>query len=102
MYDRRRIQISKWTAVVFGIVFLSQVIARWRAFFAGPSVPTYVAILTAGTIFILLLAALAIVVYAEERSKGTLSLHRPWLDRWADRCFMIHSDSTHSIKTTRG
>ena len=100
VYDRRRIQISKWTAVVLGIVFLSQAIARWRAFFAGPTVLTYVAIITAGTIFILLLTALAIVVYAEEKAKGTLQLHRPWLDRWADRFFMIHSDSTPSTKTT--
>ena len=102
MYNRRRIQISKWTAVVFGIVFLSQAIARWRAFFAGPSLLTYVAIITAGTIFILLLAALAIVVYAEEKAKGTLTLHRSWLDRWADRFFLVHSDSTHSTKSTRG
>lgn len=102
MYNRRRIQISKWTAVVLGIVFLSQAIARWRAFFAGPTLLTYVAIITAGTIFILLLAALAIVVYAEEKAKGTLTLRRSWLDRWADRCFLAHSDSTHSIKSTRG
>ena len=100
MYDRRRIRISKWTAVVFGIIFLSQAIARWRAFFAGPTVLTYVAIITAGTIFILLLTALAIVVYAEEKAKGTLTLHRPWLDAWADRFFMIPSDSSHSTKTT--
>ena len=102
MYNGRRIQISKWTGVLFGIVFLSQAIARWRAFFAGPTALTYVAIITAGTILILLLAALAIVVYAEEKAKGTLTLHRPWLDRWADRFFMIHSDATHSTKTTRG
>ncbi len=102
MYDRRRIQFSKWIAVVIGIVFLSQAIARWRAFFAGPSVLTYLAILAAGTIFILLLTVLAIVVYAEEKAKGTLTLHRPWLERWADRCFMLHSDSTDSTKTTRG
>jgi len=102
MYSRRRIQISKWTGVLFGVVFLSQAIARWRAFFAGPTVLTYLAIITAGTIFILLLAALAIVVYAEEKAKGTLTLQRPWLDRWADRFFMIHSDSIHSTKTTRG
>ena len=98
MYDRRRIQISKWTVVVFGIIFLSQAIARWRAFFAGPTVLTYVAIITAGTIFILLLTALAIVVYAEEKTKGTLQLHRPWLDALADRFFMIHSDSTKTIR----
>ena len=102
MYSRRRIQISKWTGVLFGVVFLSQAIARWRAFFAGPTVLTYLAIITAGTIFILLLAALAIVVYAEEKAKGTLTLQRPWLDRWADRFFMILSDSIHSTKTTRG
>ena len=102
MYDRRRIRISKWIGVIFGIVFLSQAIARWRAFFAGPTVLTYVAIITAGTIFILLLTALAIVVYAEEKAKGTLTLQRPWLDRWADRCFLEHSDSTHSTPTTRG
>lgn len=102
MYDRRRIRVSKWAGVVFGIVFLSQAIARWRAFFAGPTVLTYVAIITAATIFILLLAALAVVVYAEEKAKGTLALHRPWLDRWADRCFLNHSESTHSTKTTRG
>ncbi len=102
MYAARRIQVSKWTAVVLGIVFLSQAIARWRAFFAGPTVLTYVAIITAGTIFIVLLTALAIVVYAEEKAKGTLTLHRPWMDRWADRFFMIHSDSTHSNKSTRG
>lgn len=102
MYDRRRIQISKWAAVALGVVFLSQAIARWRAFFAGPTVLSYVAIITAGTIFILLLTALAIVVYAEEKAKGTLTLHRPWLDRWADRVFLLHSDSTHSTKTTRG
>ena len=102
MYNRRRIQISKWAAVVLGIVFLSQAIARWRAFFAGPTVLTYVAIITAGTIFLLLLAALAIVVYAEEKAKGTLQQQRSWLDRWADRFFLVHSDSTHPTKTTRG
>ncbi len=102
MYDRRRIQISKWTAVLFGIVFLSQAIARWRAFFAGPTVLTYVAIVTAGTLFILLLTALAVVVYAEEKAKGSLTLHRPRLDALADRFFMTRSESTHSTKTTRG
>ena len=102
MYNRRRIQISKWAGILFGVFFLSQAIARWRAFFAGPTVLTYVEIITAGTIFILLLAALAIVVYAEEKAKGTLTLYRPWLDRWADRFFMIHSDSTNSTNTTRG
>ncbi len=94
MYDRRRILISKWTAVVLGIVFLSQAIARWRAFFAGPTALTYVAIIAAGSIFLLLLTALAIVVYAEEKAKGTLNLPRPWLDALADRFFMIHSDSS--------
>lgn len=94
MYDRRRIQISKWTAVVLGIVFLSQTIARWRAFFAGPGLLTYVAIVTAGSIFLLLLAALATVVYAEEKAKGNLNAPRPWFDAWADRFFLIHSDSS--------
>ncbi len=94
MYDRRRIQISKWTAVVLGIVFLSQAIARWKAFFAGPTFLAYVAIITAGSIFLLLLTGLAIVVYAEEKAKGSLNLPRPWLDRWADRFFLIHSDSS--------
>ena len=94
MYDRRRIKISKWTAVVLGIVFLSQAIARWRDFFAGPGLHTYLAIITAGTIFLLLLTALAIVVYAEEKALGNLNAPRPWFDAWADRFFLIHSDSS--------
>ena len=69
MYDRRRIKISKWTAVVLGIVFLSQAIARWRDFFAGPGLHTYLAIITAGTIFLLLLTALAAMV-AAARTNG--------------------------------
>ena len=94
MMCRRRIQIAKWTAVVLGIVFLSQAIARWKAFFAGPTFLTYVAIITAGSIFLLLLTGLAIVVYAEEKAKGGLGFPRPWFDRWADRFFLIHSDSS--------
>ncbi len=94
MYDRRRIKLSKWTGVALGIIFLSQAIARWRAFFAGPALLTYLAIVTAGTIFLLLLTGLAIVIYAEEKAKGNLNVPRPWFDRWADYFFLIHSDSS--------
>ena len=90
MYDTARIRLCKWIGVALGVLFLSQTIARWRDFFALPGLTTYVAIMAAITIFAVLLMSLAVVVYAEEKVKGTIKAPMPLFDRWSDRFFLKH------------
>lgn len=84
----RRIQVSKWVLATLAVAFLSQCFSRWRAFFQAPTALTYAGILLALTLFLLLMAALAVVVYAEERAKGHIQSPRPRFDRWANRFFL--------------
>ena len=84
----RRIQVCKWTGTVLGVVVLSAAFGRWNAFRAAPSPATYAGILNALTLLLLLLAAMAVVVYAEEKAKGRLNRTRPFFDRWSDRFFL--------------
>lgn len=81
----RRIQVSKWGLATLAVVFLSQCFSRWRAFSQAPAALTYAGILLALTLFLFLMAALAVVVYAEEKAKGRISQARPFFDRWSDR-----------------
>ena len=87
----RRIQLSKWTGTVLAVVVLSGTFARWNAFKAAPSPATYAGIFTALTLLLLVLASLAVVVYAEEKVKGRLNRPRPFFDRLADR-FLLKPD----------
>lgn len=90
MYDLTRIKISKWTAMVLAVVFLSQAIARWRAFFTLPNAASYLGITLALTTFIALMSGLAVAVYAEEKSKGNVKHPLAWFERWSDRFFLKH------------
>ncbi len=90
MYDTARIRLCKWTSFALGVLFLSQAIARWKDFFALPGLGTYLAIMAAVTVFAVLLTSLAVVVYAEEKAKGTIKSPMPLFDRWSDRFFLKH------------
>jgi len=92
MYDLRRIQLCKWTGSLVAVVLLSQSFARWRQFTQAPTPLTYAAILVAITLFLLLMASLAVVVYAEEKAKGRLTRFRPLFDRLSDRFFLTKDD----------
>jgi len=92
MYRTRRIQACKWTAIPLAAYFLSQIFARWKAFFQSPTGWNYVAILAALTLFLALMAMLALVVYAEERARGQITRTRPWFERWSARLFMNSED----------
>lgn len=83
----RRIQACRWTGVVLAVVLLSATFSRWNAFKAAPTPGAYAALLAALTAFLLLMASLAVVVYAEERARGRLNRTRPLLDRLANRLF---------------
>jgi hypothetical protein len=96
MYDQRRISVFKWTAVVLNVVLLSRCIAHWKAFFDATGYQTYLALIFTITLFIVLLMALAIAVYAEEKVKDNIRSPKPLLEHWADRFFLIHSDTTRS------
>jgi hypothetical protein len=94
MYDPKRVSISKWTAVTLAVVLLSQSIARWRAFFAAPDFATYFGVTLAVTLLLALLLAMAVSVYAEECNRGTILVPRPFLQKWADRFFLIRHGSS--------
>ena len=86
--DLRRILVCKWGGGAAAVVFLSQCFSRWRAFTQAPTPLTYVGMLLVLTLFLLLMAFLAVVVYGEEKAKGRLTRTRPLFDRWSDRLFL--------------
>lgn len=88
MYRTRRIQLCKWTGTLAAVACLSQGIARWRDFIQAPGGATYAALLTMLTLFLALMAGLALVVYAEEKARGRVARPRPLLDRWTNRFFL--------------
>jgi hypothetical protein len=88
MYDTARIRICKWTGFALGVLFLSQTIARWKDFFSLPGLASYAAVMVAVTVFAVLLASLALVVYAEEKAKGNIKAPMPFFERWTDRFFL--------------
>lgn len=90
MYDLTRIKISKWTAVVLSVIFLSQAIARWRAFIALPNATSYLGITLAITLFLALMLGLSVVVYAEEKARGNVKHPMAWFERLSDRFFLKH------------
>jgi hypothetical protein len=94
MYDPKRIAFAKWTAIVLGVVLLSQSIARWRVFFDGPSTAAYVVLIATLTLFLMIFLGLGVVVYAEEKNKGSILVPKPWFEGMADRFFMTRHDSS--------
>ena len=84
---RRRIQICKWTGTLLAVLLLSQIFARWKAFFQSPTGLNYAAILIVLSLFLVLMAALSVVVYAEEKARGRIRRTRPFFERWSDRLF---------------
>lgn len=87
MSTLRRIGLCKWGLGTLAAVFLSQCFKRWNAFTQAPAGPTYAGILAALTLFLLLMAALAVVVYAEEKARGRITVKRPLLERLSNRFF---------------
>ena len=94
MYAMGRIKASKWVGIILAVVLLSQTIAHWKAFFAAAGFMSYFALIATLTLFLALMLGLMVVVYAEEKAKGTVQMPRPWFERMADRFFLIHSDSS--------
>ena len=92
MLMRRRILVCKWGGAALAVLFLTQCFQRWRDFTQAPNALTYVGIFLALTSFLLLMATLAVVVYAEEKAKGRLSRTRPLFDRWSDRFFLNNDE----------
>lgn len=88
MLNRRRIQVCKWAGALVAVLLLSQGFGRWRAFIQAPTPLTYVGMVLVLTGFLLLMAFLAVVVYAEEKALGRLPRTRPFFDRWSDRFFL--------------
>jgi len=85
--DLRRIQLCKWVGTAAAVLFLSQCFQRWRAFTQAPTPLTYAVMLVALTLFLLLMAFLAVVVYGEEKAMGRIIRPRPFFDRWSERLF---------------
>lgn len=94
MYDRKRVSVSKWTAILLAVALLSQSIARWREFFSAPGPATYLGVILAVTLLLALLMALGVAVYAEESNRGTILVPRPFFQKWADRFFLIRHGSS--------
>jgi hypothetical protein len=91
----RQIQVRKWTGTVLAVVLLSATIARWNAFKAAPTPGAYAGLLFSLTAFLLLMAALAVAVYAEEKARGRLNRPRPLLDRLSERLFPASTNEEH-------
>jgi hypothetical protein len=87
MLNLRRIRTFKWTGALMAILLLSQSFGRWRAFAQTPSALSYAGILLALSLFLLLMAALAVLVYAEEKAMGRILRPRPLFDRLSHRFF---------------
>ena len=88
MTTLRQIQVYKWSGTVLAVLVLSSTIARWNAFKVAPSTGNYAGLLIFLSALLLLLTALAVVVYAEEKARGRLNRTRPFFDRLADRFFL--------------
>ncbi|MFM8234153.1 MAG: hypothetical protein ACKN9J_03580 [Holophagaceae bacterium] len=89
MYHQKRVSFVKWTSLILGVIFLSQCIAKWKAFLILPNFQIYFILLTLLTIFLLLILTIGITVYAEEKMKGALNRERPFFERWANRLFLV-------------
>ena len=87
MVRARRLQACKWLGTLLAVVCLSQAFARWRVFFQAPSGRSYAALVLVLSLFLALMAGLAVVVYAEEKARGRITRNRPRLDRWSSRFF---------------
>ena len=88
----RRIRICKWTGTVLAVALLSSTLARWRAFFQAPNGGNYAALVLDLSLLLALMAALALVVYAEEKARGRIHRPRPALERWSERLFLKPED----------
>jgi len=92
MNRARRIQLWKWTATLLAVVLLSQIFARWRAFFQSPTGWNYAVVLLVLTLFLALMALLSVVVYAEEKARGRVARTRPFFERWSARLYLTSED----------
>jgi hypothetical protein len=96
MAPLRKIQVTKWSGTVLAVAVLSFTFSRWNVFKATPTPGAYAGLLFALTAFLLLMATLSVVVYAEERLRGRLNRPRPLLDFWSDRFFP--STDSHDLR----
>jgi hypothetical protein len=87
MAPLRKIQVTKWSGTILAVAVLSFTFSRWNIFKAAPTSGAYAGLLFALTAFLVLMATLAVVVYAEEKARGRLNRPRPFLDLWSDRFF---------------
>ncbi len=92
MYIKQRITFTKWTSIGLGVLFLSQCIAKWKAFMILPSFQIYLVLITLLSLFLCIILIIGITVYAEEKMKGKLNMERPFFERWANRLFLIRHD----------
>jgi len=92
MYRTGRIKACKWTGAALAVLLLSQCFARWKDFFQAPTGRAYAGLVITLSLFLVLMAALSVVVYAEEKAKGRILRNRPWFDRWSDRFFLNSED----------
>ena len=95
MYQTQRISLIKWTSLVLGVLFLSQCIAKWKAFLLLPNVQLYFILLAFLTIFLGIILLLGVTVYAEEKAKGRLNRERPFFERWANRLFIVRHNEVN-------
>ena len=95
MYQKLRVSYTKWTSLVLGVLFLSQCIAKWKAFMMLPNAQIYALLLTLLTIFLGIILLLGVTVYAEEKMKGTLNRERPFFERWANRLFLVRHNEVN-------
>ncbi|MFZ9834713.1 MAG: hypothetical protein ACO3D2_01600 [Holophagaceae bacterium] len=95
MYQPQRVSLTKWISLGLGVLFLSQCIAKWKAFMMLPDIEIYIVLLTLLTLFIGIILLLGIAVYAEEKNKGMLNQERPFFERWANRLFMVRHDEVN-------
>lgn len=87
-----RIKSTKWIIILLGIILLSQTIARWKAFFGLPTFNLYLALIAFLSLFLLVIVGLGLVVYAEEKNRGTIQHPKPFFDYWAQRFFAFQPD----------
>lgn len=92
MYRTGRIRACKWGGAALAVLLLSQCFARWKDFFQAPTGRAYAGLLITLSLFLVLMAALSVVVYAEEKAKGRIHRNRPRFDRWSDRFFLKPED----------
>jgi len=95
MYQQQRVSLIKWSSLGLGVLFLSQCIAKWKAFMTLPNVQIYLVLLTLLTIFLGIILLIGVTVYAEEKMKGQLNRERPFFERWANRLFIVRHDEVN-------